>query len=146
MSKDDIITVLENIARFLELKGENPFKVRAYTHAARALETLSEPLEKLVEEDRLESVDGLGKATSEKVAALVRDGHLDYYDRLADEFPPDILSLFEIQGLGAKKIKVLWDSLRVHSVTKLERACKSGKVAALPVSYTHLTLPTKRIV
>jgi len=132
MSKDDIITVLENIARFLELKGENPFKVRAYTHAARALETLSEPLEKLVEEDRLESVDGLGKATSEKVAALVRDGHLDYYDRLADEFPPDILSLFEIQGLGAKKIKVLWDSLRVHSVTKLERACKSGKVAALP--------------
>ena len=132
MSKDDIITVLENIARFLELKGENPFKVRAYTHAARALETLSEPLEKLVEEDRLESVDGLGKATSEKIALLVRDGHLDYYDRLADEFPPDILSLFEIQGLGAKKIKVLWDSLRVHSVTKLERACKSGKVAALP--------------
>ena len=132
MSKDDIITVLENIARLLELKGENPFKVRAYTHAARALETLSEPLEKLVEEDRLGTVEGLGKATSEKISTLVRDGRLDYYDRLADEFPPDILSLFEIQGLGAKKIKVLWDSLRVHSVTKLERACKSGELAALP--------------
>lgn len=132
MNKDDIITVLENIARLLELKGENPFKVRAYTHAARALETLSEPLEKLVEEDRLATVDGIGKATSEKIAALARDGRLDYYDRLADEFPPDILSLFEVQGLGAKKIKVLWDSLKVHSITKLERACKSGKVAALP--------------
>ena len=117
MSKDDIITVLENIARLLELKGENPFKVRAYTNAARALETLTEPLEKLVEEERLVSVDGLGKATSEKIAALVRDGRLEYYDHLADEFPPDILSLFEIQGLGAKKIKVLWDSLRVHSIT-----------------------------
>lgn len=132
MNKDDIITVLENIARLLELKGENPFKVRAYTNAARALETLSEPLEKLVGEDRLGSVDGLGKATSEKIAALARDGKLEYYDQLADEFPPDILSLFEIQGLGAKKIKVLWDSLQVHSITKLERACKSGKVAALP--------------
>ena len=132
MSKDDIITVFENIARLLELKGENPFKVRAYTNAARALETLTEPLEKLVEEERLVSVDGLGKATSEKIAALVRDGRLEYYDHLADEFPPDILSLFEIQGLGAKKIKVLWDSLRVHSITKLERACESGKVAALP--------------
>ncbi len=132
MSKDDIITVLENIARLLELKGENPFKVRAYTNAARALETLSEPLEKLVEEERLGEVEGLGKATSEKIAALVRDGKLEYYDRLADEFPPDILSLFELQGLGAKKIKVLWDSLQVHSITKLERACKSGKVAELP--------------
>ncbi len=132
MSKDDIITILENIARLLELKDENPFKVRAYTHAARALETLSEPLEKLVEEDRLESVDGIGKATAEKITSLVRDGKLDYYDQLSDEFPPDILSLFELQGLGAKKIKVLWDSLRIHSITKLERACQSGKVAALP--------------
>jgi len=132
MSKDDIITILENIARLLELKDENPFKVRAYTHAARALETLSEPLEKLVEEDRLQSVDGIGKATAEKISALVRDGKLEYYDHLSDEFPPDILSLFEIQGLGAKKIKVLWDSLRIHSITKLERACQSGKVAALP--------------
>jgi DNA polymerase (family 10) len=132
MSKDDIITVLENIARLLELKGENPFKVRAYTNAARALETLSEPLETLVGEDRLGTVDGLGKATSEKISTLVRDGRLDYFDRLADEFPPDILSLFELQGLGAKKIKVLWDSLQVHSITKLERACKSGKVAELP--------------
>lgn len=132
MSKDDIITILENIARLLELKDENPFKVRAYTHAARALETLSEPLEKLVDEDRLESVDGIGKATAEKISALVRDGKLEYYDHLSDEFPPDILSLFELQGLGAKKIKILWDSLRIHSITKLERACQSGKVAALP--------------
>jgi len=77
-------------------------------------------------------VDGIGKATAEKISTLVRDGKLEYYDHLSDEFPPDILSLFEIQGLGAKKIKVLWDSLRIHSITKLDRACQSGKVAALP--------------
>lgn len=132
MNKDDIISVLENISRLLELKGENPFKVRAYTNAARALETLSEPLEVLVEEGRLAAVDGLGKATSEKIATLVREGKLDYYETLREEFPPDILSLFELQGLGAKKIKVLWDSLQVHSLTSLERACESGSVAALP--------------
>jgi DNA polymerase (family 10) len=132
MSKDDIILILENIARLLELKGENPFKVRAYTHAARALETLTEPLEKLVEENHLDSVDGIGQSIAEKIAALVRDGKLEYYDHLSDEFPPDILSLFEIQGLGAKKIKVLWDALRIHSITKLERACHAGQVAELP--------------
>ena len=131
MSKDDIISIFENIARLLDLKGENPFKVRAYTNAARALETLTAQLETLVAEDRLEEIDGIGQATAEKIAILVRDGKLEYYDNLREEFPPDILSLFDIQGLGAKKIKILWDSLRIHSMTKLERACKDGSVAAL---------------
>jgi DNA polymerase (family 10) len=132
MNKDEIADVFENIARLLELKGENPFKVRAYTHAARALETLSEPLETLIAEERLTAIDGIGKATGEKIAELSTHGRLDYYDNLREEFPPDILTLFEIQGLGAKKIKVLWDTLKVHSVTNLERACKEGSVAALP--------------
>ncbi len=132
MNKDEIADVFENIARLLELKGENPFKVRAYTHAARALETLSEPLETLIAEERLTAVDGIGKATGEKIAELSTHNRLDYYDHLREEFPPDILTLFEIQGLGAKKIKVLWDSLKIHSVTSLERACKDGSVAALP--------------
>ena len=132
MNKDEIAGVFENIARLLELKGENPFKVRAYTHAARALETLSEPLETLIAEDRLTAVDGIGKATGEKIAELSTHGRLDYYDHLREEFPPDILTLFDIQGLGAKKIKVLWDTLKIHSVTSLERACKKGTVAVLP--------------
>ena len=132
MSKDDIISIFENIARLLELKGENPFKVRAYTNAARAIETLSDSLESLVAEGRLQEVDGIGQATGEKIAALVRDGKLEYYDCLREEFPPDILSLFHVQGLGAKKIKILWDSLKIHSITKLERACQNGSVAGLP--------------
>ncbi|PAZ01263.1 MAG: histidinol-phosphatase [Spartobacteria bacterium AMD-G4] len=132
MNKDEIAGVFENIARLLELKGENPFKVRAYTHAARALEALSEPLETLIAEERLTAVDGIGKATGEKITELSTHNRLDYYDHLREEFPPDILTLFEIQGLGAKKIKALWDTLKVHSVTSLERACKDGSVAALP--------------
>lgn len=132
MNKDEIIGVFENIARLLELKGENPFKIRAYLHAAKALETLAEPLEKLIAEDRLVAVDGIGKATAEKIATLSTTDRLDYYNDLRDEFPPDILTLFDIQGLGGKKIKALWDSLKVHSVTSLERACKAGKVAELP--------------
>jgi len=132
MNKDEIAAIFENIARLLELKGENPFKIRAYTHAARALETLSEPLDTLIAEDRLTAVDGIGKATGEKITELSTAGRLAYYDNLRDEFPPDILTLFDLQGLGAKKIKVLWDSLRIDSITKLERACKSGSVAELP--------------
>jgi DNA polymerase (family 10) len=128
MNKDEIAVVFENIARLLELKGENPFKIRAYTHAARALETLAEPLEKLVAEERLTAVEGIGKATGEKIAQLAATGRLEYYDNLREDFPPDILTLFEVQGLGGKKIK----ALKVHSITSLERACKKGDVAALP--------------
>ena len=132
MNKDQIAAIFENIARLLELKGENPFKIRAYTHAVRALEILSEPVEMLVAEERVSSVDGIGKAISEKITELVQTGRLAYYDKLRDEFPPDILTLFDIQGLGGKKIKALWDALRIDSVTKLERACTSGAVAELP--------------
>jgi DNA polymerase (family 10) len=132
MTTDDIADIFERIARLLELKGENPFKIRAYTNAARALETLSEDLGKLVEEERLEEVDGIGKAIAEKITTLVRTGKLEYYDKLREEFPQEIFLLFELQGLGAKKIKVLYDQLGVSSLTKLERALDSGKIAELP--------------
>lgn len=132
MTTDDIADIFERIARLLELKGENPFKIRAYTNAARALETLSEDLGKIVEEERLEEIDGIGKAIAEKITTLVRTGRLDYYDKLRDEFPPEIFILFELQGLGAKKIKAMYDQLGVSSLTSLERALASGKVAALP--------------
>lgn len=132
MTKEQIADAFETIARLLELKGENPFKIRAYTHAARALETLTEPLETLIAEDRLTAIDGIGKATGDKIEELHATGRLPYLDNLREEFPPDILTLFDIQGLGAKKIKVLWDTLKIHSITSLERACKEGKIATLP--------------
>ena len=132
VTKDEIAEVLENISRLLELKGENPFKVRAYAMAARALETLGEPLDVLISEDRLLEVEGIGKAIAEKIATLHRDGKLEYYDELRAAFPPEIFVLFDLQGLGAKKIKVLYEKLGIQSITRLERACRSGEVAALP--------------
>ncbi len=132
MTKDEVADILENIGRLLELKGENPFKVRAYTNAVRALETLGEDLGTIVAEKRLEEIDGIGKAIAEKITTLVTTGRLEYYDKLRDEFPAEIFVLFDLQGLGAKKIKVLYETLAITSITKLERACKDGQVAALP--------------
>lgn len=132
MNAGEIGTILERIALLLELKGENPFKIRAYTNAARALETLSEDVAVLVEEKRLEDIDGIGKAISEKITTLVTTGHLPFYDTLCAEFPADIFALFELQGLGAKKIKLLYDKLGIHSLETLEAACHDGSVAGLP--------------
>ena len=131
MNKDEISGILGQVARLLELKGENPFKVRAYTNAARALETLGGDLAKMIDEDRLREVEGIGKAIAEKISTLVKTGRLEYYEKLRDEFPPEIFVLFELQGLGAKKIKVLYETLGISSITRLERACKEGRIAAL---------------
>ena len=127
----DVIKVLDHLAQLLELRGENPFKIRAYQRAARALETLSEPLERLVKEERLGEVEGVGKAIEEKVTELVMTGRLPYYEELVASFPATLFELFELQGLGAKKIKILYDKLKVHSIATLQAACESGKVAKL---------------
>ena len=123
--------ILEHIAQLLELKGENPFKIRAYTNAARALESLSEPIETLVNEGRLGEIEGIGKAITEKVTELVTTGRLEYYEELKGSFPEGIFELFELRGLGAKKIKVLHDQLGVASVGDLELVCKEGRAAEL---------------
>ena len=123
--------ILEHIAQLLELKGENPFKIRAYTNAARALESLSEPIETLVAEERLGSIEGIGKAITEKVTELVTTGRLEYYEELKSSFPEGIFELFELQGLGAKKIKALHDQLGVSSVADLEKVCQEGRAAEL---------------
>lgn len=131
MTKDQIIEVLETIGRLLELKGENAFKVRAYANAIRALETAPLSAAELADPEALKQLDGIGTALAEKIATLAATGRLEYYENLRAEFPPDIFELFEIQGLGAKKIKILYERLNIHSLSTLEHACKAGKVATL---------------
>ncbi len=130
-NKDAVIELLESIARLLELKGENVFKVRAYSNAVRALETFSGDFETLVMEKRLGEIGGIGVALEEKITEYASTGALPYYEELREEFPPSLFELFELQGLGPKKIKVLWDSLGIVSVQLLEAACRDGRVAGL---------------
>ncbi len=130
-SKEDVIELLESIARLLELKGENVFKIRAYTNAVRTLETFSGDFNALVEEKRLGEVGGIGSALEEKVTTFATTGHLPYFEALKAEFPSTLFDLFELQGLGPKKIKALWEELEITTVEGLEAACKDGRVASL---------------
>jgi DNA polymerase (family 10) len=129
VSKDDVVEVLEQIAQLLELKGENVFKVRAYTNAARALETFTGDLRKVVAEERLAEIPGVGKALTEKITELVTTGELAYFTKLKAEFPPGLFEMFELQGLGPKKIAILWEQLGITSLKELETACQDGRIA-----------------
>jgi DNA polymerase (family 10) len=131
MDKDRVAEILVEIGTLLELKGENPFKTRAYANAARMIENLSESLAKLVAEKRLGEIKGIGEALEQKIAELVETGKLKYYDELKASIPPGLIAMLEIPGLGPKKIQALNKSLGVDSVEKLEAACKAGKVEEL---------------
>ncbi len=132
MDKEKIAEILVEIGVLLELKGENPFKTRAYTNAARTLENLEEPLDTLIAEGRLGDIKGIGEALQKKITELATTGRLAYYEELKASIPPGLLAMLEIPGLGPKKIKALHDKLGLITVEQLEQACKDGKVAELP--------------
>src|SRR5215471_13730307 len=131
MDKEQIAEILNNTAVLLELKGENPFKARAYTNAARALEGIGEPLDKLIDEQRLGEVKGIGESIQKKIIELVTTGKLVYYEELKAATPPGLVAMLDIPGVGPKKIKLLHDELGIETVEQLEAACNEGKVAKL---------------
>ncbi|PYI98519.1 MAG: DNA polymerase/3'-5' exonuclease PolX [Verrucomicrobia bacterium] len=132
MTKSQIADVLQEIATLLELNDENPFKIRAYANAARSLETFGGNLADLQDEEALAKIPGIGKAIAAKVKELAATGSLKYLEELRSEFPAAILDLFSISGLGAKKIKALYEQLHISSIEQLREACESGRVAQLP--------------
>ena len=113
MTKEEIATALEEIATLLELKGENPFKIRAYTNAARSIEAWGASFSDLQNEETLEKIPGIGKAIAAKVKELATTGSLKFLEELRAQFPGAILDLFSIPGLGAKKIKALHEQLHI---------------------------------
>src|SRR5947199_1993348 len=131
MDKEKVAEILVEIGTLLELKGENPFKTRAYTNAARALEGLAEPLDKLVSEQRLGGVKGIGESIQKKITELVTTGKLAYYEELKAATPPGLVAMLDIPGVGPKKIKALHDELGIETIEQLEQACKENKVAKL---------------
>jgi DNA polymerase (family X) len=132
MTKSEIAAVLEEIGTLLELKGENPFKIRAYVNAARSIEAWGGSLSDLQDEEALGKIPGIGKSIADKVKELAATGSLKYLEELRAEFPLAILELFAIPGLGAKKIKALYDKLQISSIEQLLKACETGRVAKLP--------------
>jgi DNA polymerase (family 10) len=131
MDKKRIIEILEEIAALLELKNENPFKIRAYRNGARALLNMEEDLSKVIREKRLTDFEGIGDHLAIKITTLAKKGRLPYYEQLKKSVPPALLKLIEVQGLGPKKVQILHKKLRIESVPALKKAAKEGKLAKL---------------
>mgnify|MGYP003341669961 FL=1 len=132
MTKNEIADALTEIGTLLDLKGENPFKVRAYQSGARVLEALEETeLARLIAADELESVKGIGEALAQKIGELHATGKLEFLEKLRASVAPGLVEMLQVPGLGPKKIKALHDKLGIADLGALAAACRDGRVAAL---------------
>ncbi|CAM2915707.1 DNA polymerase/3'-5' exonuclease PolX [Rariglobus hedericola] len=132
MTKNEIADVLTEIGTLLELKGENPFKTRAYQAGARVLESMEQDeLDTLIREERLKSVKGIGDALAQKIGELHSTGRLEFFDKLKASIEPGLVEMLDVPGLGPKKIKAIHDQLGVTTIEGLASACTDGRVAAL---------------
>jgi len=132
LSKKDVVKILEEIGTLLELKGENPFKSRAYYTAARNIESIDEDLQSLVDDGTLSTIKGIGNALNQKISELVITGHLAYYEELKASIPSGLIDMLRIQGLGPKKIAILHEKLHVETIGALEYACIENRLVELP--------------
>ena len=125
-----IARIFVEIADLLEIKGENPFKIRAYRNAADAVAHLGAELATLPPDDRLK-IPGIGKDLAAKLAELIETGAARYHHELLQEFPPTVLDLLRLQGVGPKTVALLYQGLGVRSLEELQAAALNGRIRAL---------------
>ncbi len=130
--KQELARIFAEIAVLLELKGENPFKIRAYETGARILEELDGDLENFVASGRMDATKGIGQALGLKIREFMAAGRLAYYEELRASVPAVLFELVKIPGLGPKKALQLHEKLGVNSIGELEYACRENRLVALP--------------
>ncbi|MEB6569672.1 DNA polymerase/3'-5' exonuclease PolX [Staphylococcus auricularis] len=128
MTKKDVIQLLEKIATYMELKGENTFKVSAYRKAAQSLEIDERSLDEIEDVTELK---GIGKGVGEVIDEYRSTGESSTLEGLQQEVPEGLVPLLKIQGLGSKKIAKLYKELNIKDKTDLQKACEAGEVSQL---------------
>ncbi|MCS7278674.1 MAG: DNA polymerase/3'-5' exonuclease PolX [Thermodesulfobacteriaceae bacterium] len=132
MKNKEVAEVFYKVASLLEIKGENPYRIRAYQKAAQTIEALTKDIEELAKKGQIEKLPGIGKDLAGKIQEILKTGTLSLYEELKKEIPPVLLTFLEIPSLGPKKVKVLYEKLGITSLEELEKACLEHKVAKLP--------------
>ncbi len=128
----DIAAAFDEIADLLEIKGENPFRVRAYRNAARTLAELGEELRDKVERgDDLTQIPGIGKDLAQKIGQMVITGRIAQLEELRAEMPAGLLDMLRLPGVGPKRVKTLFHELGIKDLAQLAAAAREGKIRAI---------------
>ena len=128
----DIAAIFEEIAELLEIQNENPFRIRAYRNAARQVEGMGVPVADMVAKgEDLTELPGIGDDLAAKIQEIVATGQCKALEKLRKQVPPSITELLKIPGLGPKRVRALYDTLKVKSIDQLAKAAQAGKIREL---------------
>ncbi|MDD5735144.1 MAG: DNA polymerase/3'-5' exonuclease PolX [Methanothrix soehngenii] len=128
----EIAGILYQMAELLELHAENRFKIIAYSRAARAIESLTEDIEQVCRDGRLEGIPGVGKAIAEKIKEYLRTGRIQSHQDLLADTPQGLAELLQISGLGPKTVFMLHEKLNITNLDELEKAAREHRIRRLP--------------
>lgn len=131
MTNAEVCKILEEIGVLLELKGENPFKYRTYFNAVETIQALDIALQELIEQGKLSSIKGIGKALTKKITELVETGKLEYYEKLKASVPPGLFEIASLPGLDRRKTGLIYLKLGVSTLDELKQACLEDRVSPL---------------
>ena len=131
MKNLEISTIFRDIAKILEIKGDNPFRIRAYERAAQNIEGLTEDIEGYIKEDRLTEIPGIGKDISEKIKEIVKTGKLKALADLKKTIPGGLLDLLNIPSVGPKTAKLLYEKLKIKNISDLEGVIRKNKLGGI---------------
>jgi DNA polymerase (family 10) len=128
----ELSRIFEQIARILKIKGENPFKIRAYEKIALVLENLPIDIETIYRQGGLDNIPGVGEGIAKKIEEFLTTGKLEYYEKLKETIPSGVIELLDISEVGPKTAKLLYEELGVDNIKKLEKAVKQHRIKDLP--------------
>ena len=132
MHNEEVARIFNAIAEMLEIKGGNPFRIRAYRRAAENIEGLADDVATLIERDTIEEIQGIGKDLAAKIREIVTTGTFQEYEKLKAEIPPGLTQVLQIPGMGPKTTKLLYEKKGIDSIQKLEAAARAGSLRGLP--------------
>lgn len=131
MKNQEVSQVFREIAKILELKGENIFRIRAYERAAQSVDNLEESVEVIAAKDALREIPGVGADLAGKIKEIIETNKLKYLQELKKQIPKGLLDLMEIPSLGPKTVKKLYEELKIDTIEKLEKAARTGRLKNL---------------
>jgi DNA polymerase (family X) len=132
MDRQVVRQVFEQIAASLAIKGDNPFRIRAFENAGRTLAEYPGDLDAAVRSGQLADIAGIGKGTLAVARELATSGRSSFLDELREQVPPGLLEMLRVPGLGVSKVRRIHETLQIDSLTDLEQAAADGRLAALP--------------
>ncbi len=132
MNNREIAETFEKVADMLAIRGDQIHRIVAYRRAAENIRELNRDLNTILSEGNLTSIPGIGATLAEKIEEMLTTGHLAFYDRLAEEIPPELVQMLKVEGLGPKRVKQIYDSMGITDLDQLSKAAQEGGLRQLP--------------